>query len=140
MSTSLDDLADDFRPLVEQLLAESAAAGVPLRVIQTLRSDVEQAAAVASGRSAVTKGKHQADADGKARAVDVCPLALLSKPNWAPQDPLWWQVGQIGEALGMRWGGRWRQPHDCPHFESIDNDHEAQRAERERASGVQWDQ
>jgi hypothetical protein len=30
---------------------------------------------------------------------------------------LWKKVGAVGEQLGLRWGGRWRNPYDPGHFE-----------------------
>ena len=49
-------------------------------------------------------------------AIDVCPKELINTPGWVPDSPVWETVGEIGEALGLRWGGRWKQ-RDMVHFE-----------------------
>jgi hypothetical protein len=132
-SVSLDDLDSAFRPTVDTFLAGCEAAGVPVRVIQTRRTRAEQEKNVAKGSSGTLNSRHLTG-----EAIDVCPEALLGEKNWAPASDLWWTIGQIGERLGMRWGGRWRKPHDCPHFERCRNGSEDARARKEQATGVQW--
>lgn len=77
-------------------------------VVCTTRSAEEQAAAVASGHSRVQRSKHQ---DGL--AIDLVPYAEYQlhgadKLRWSTVDPVWARIGAIGEALGLRWGGRFR--------------------------------
>ena len=40
----------------------------------------------------------------------------LGLPGPRDDDPLWEKIGDLGEALGLEWGGRWKRP-DRPHFE-----------------------
>ena len=84
-----------------------------MRIIDTLRTPAEHAANLAHGVSWTQHSKHL---DGD--AIDVCPAALLAVKGWAPDSPLWERVGVIGEALGLRWGGRWQQK-DLGHFEYV---------------------
>ena len=112
MSRRLADLATEFRPLAEKLLARCADAGVFLVVVDTLRTPEEHARNLAAGVSWTTRSKHL---DGL--AIDVCPVRLLSEKGWAPWHPDWQKIGEIGEALGLRWGGRWKQ-RDMGHFEA----------------------
>jgi len=42
----------------------------------------------------------------------------MNKLQWDASDPIWLRIGTIGEALGLRWGGRWTQK-DMGHFEYI---------------------
>lgn len=42
----------------------------------------------------------------------------LGAPGLQDDDPLWEKIGDIGEALGLSWGGRWKWP-DRPHFERL---------------------
>ncbi len=108
MSTSLDDLDSRFRPLAIRLLGDLAAAELPSKVTYTLRSPQAQAVAVSRGRSTTMKSKHLAQPpEGKSLAIDICPECLIGRPNYAPEDPRWWKVGEIGKALGLRWGGQW---------------------------------
>ena len=48
-------------------------------------------------------------------AVDVVPV-IDSTAVW-DNTMLWKKIGVIGEKLGLRWGGRWRNPYDPGHFE-----------------------
>jgi D-alanyl-D-alanine carboxypeptidase len=85
-------------------------------IVNTRRTAAEQAANVAKGVSWVTHSKHQ---DGL--AIDIAPYAMweqhgANKLNWDGTDPVWQQIGHIGEALGLRWGGHFR---DYGHFEYV---------------------
>jgi hypothetical protein len=116
MSRALNDLTPAFRPLAFELLARSIEAGIAVMIVATGRTALEQAANLAKGVSWVTHSKHE---DGL--AIDICPfdtwtLHGANKLAWNAKDPTWQQLGRIGEALGLRWGGRWTIP-DLGHFE-----------------------
>lgn len=77
------------------------------------------------------KSKHLIDLDDgnpgndKSRAFDIA-IARGGKPVWdvkvdvnADHIPDYAQAGQIGESVGLRWGGRFRSP-DMPHFEDTE--------------------
>jgi len=60
---------------------------------------------------------------GKARAFDIVLLNGESKANWdikadvnENEIPDYEEAGRIGEAIGLKWGGRFSTP-DRPHFE-----------------------
>lgn len=109
-SRSLVDLDSRFRPIAEELIAKSLEAGVPLTIITTLRSYQEQELAVQHGTSWTMKSLHLPQPpDGKSLAIDVCPTELLTQKNWAPLNPLWWIVAQIGTRLGLRSGMDWER-------------------------------
>lgn len=116
MSKALDDLHPKLRPLAFELLARAVEAGINPVVIDTLRSAAEHAADLEAGTSWIKVSKHQPDADGFARAIDVAPAAVLPLKAWAPGHAHWKILGAIGEKLGLRWGGRWPTP-DNAHFE-----------------------
>lgn len=116
MSRRLDDLSDRFRPKAIELLARLTEAGIAVMVIDTLRTPEEHAANLAKGVSWTKRSKHL---DGD--AIDVCPYAIYDatgpdKLAWDASHPLWPKIGAIGEALGLTWGGRWKQ-RDMGHFE-----------------------
>lgn len=115
-SRRLDDLDPIFRPLVFELLARCVEAGLPVMIINTRRTEAEHQANLAAG---VSWTKHSKHLDGL--AIDLCPyyqytLHGAAKLQWDGNDPAWAAIGQIGEALGLRWGGRWTQK-DLGHFE-----------------------
>ena len=118
MSRRLDDLSPRFRPLAVELLARLTEAGIPVMVIDTLRTPEEHAANLAKGVSWTTRSKHL---DGD--AIDICPWAVYDvagpdKLLWDAGHPVWARIGAIGESLGLRWGGRWKQK-DMGHFEYV---------------------
>jgi len=41
------------------------------------------------------------------------------KIRWEETDTAWLKIGQIGESLGLVWGGRWKQK-DLGHFQLPD--------------------
>jgi len=119
MSRALDDLAPSFRPLAFELLARCVEAGIPVLVVDTLRTDAEQAINIARKASWVVRSRHQ---DGL--AIDIVPYSVFDahgadKLMWNAGDPIWQKVGALGEALGLRWGGRWKQ-RDMGHFEIVE--------------------
>ncbi len=107
-SRNLNDLDQRLKPLAEELIARSLAAGIPLTIITTLRSMQEQELAVAHGVSWTIKSMHLPHSpEGKSLAIDVVPTSLISQKWWAPKNPLWWAVAQIAVDLGLRVGMDW---------------------------------
>jgi hypothetical protein len=118
MDTSLDSLDPRFKPLAFALLARFTEQRIAVCIVNTRRTQAEQDAAVARHVSWVQHSKHQ---DGL--AIDVAPYDVYAlhgdnKIDWNGADPIWLKMGQIGEALGLRWGGRWH-PADLGHFEYV---------------------
>jgi peptidoglycan LD-endopeptidase CwlK len=109
---SLDELDPSFRPLAEKLLQLAADAGIPVRVIGTGRTPQEQENFIKLGTSWTRNSRHLTG-----HAIDIAPEELLGEKLWAPKSPLWWRLGEIGESLGLIWGGRWKKTVDKCHFE-----------------------
>ncbi|MEK9722471.1 MAG: M15 family metallopeptidase [Rhodospirillaceae bacterium] len=121
MSRALDDLSPRFKPLAMELLARTVEAGIPVLVVDTLRTPAEHAANLAKGVSWTVHSKHL---DGD--AIDIVPYSQYDlhgpdKLQWDAGDPIWQRLGAIGERLGLRWGGRFRPPAkpDLGHFEYV---------------------
>jgi len=51
----------------------------------------------------------------RGEAVDFVPVRA-GVVWWGAPVAVWDRMGVIGEAAGLKWGGRWKQ-RDCPHFE-----------------------
>ena len=117
MSRKLDDLSPRFKPLAMELLARCVEQGIHVLIVDTLRTPEEHAANLAKGVSWTTRSKHL---DGD--AIDICPYEtyhLRGPDKLAWHDgPTFQRIGAIGEALGLRWGGRWRVK-DLGHFEYV---------------------
>ncbi len=106
MDTHLDSLDPVFKPIAMALLARLTEARIAVLIVNTRRTDAEQAGAVAAGNSWVTHSKHQ---DGL--AIDLAPYEIWAlhgpdKALWDTRDEVWRRMGMIGEQLGLRWGGR----------------------------------
>lgn len=112
MDRSLNSLDPRFKPLAMELLARFTEAGVMVCVVNTRRTAAEQADAIRRGVSWVDRSKHQ---DGLAIDVALYDTYLAhgaDKLQWDTSDPLWLKLGVIGEALGLRWGGRFSPIND----------------------------
>lgn len=111
MSKSLDDLQPQFREKAFELLARIVEAGIPITIVDTLRTPEEHAVNLANGTSWIKRSKHM---DGL--AIDLAPTPLMREKNWAPGHVWWRAIGAIGKNLGLTWGGDWTKK-DMGHFE-----------------------
>lgn len=114
-SRSLNDLAGPVRHAALALLNAAQAQGLSLLIYCTLRPNEEQAALYAMGRTkpgpkvtnaAAGQSLHNPDEAGLAWAFDCVPV-LGGKPLWS-DDAALLRMGQIGEACGLEWAGRWK--------------------------------
>lgn len=113
MSRALNDLAQEFRPLAFELLARFTEAQIRVLIVGTGRTLDEQKANVAKGVSWTLDSYHL-----RGLAIDVAPFQQGSdKLNWDASDPIWLKMGQIGESIGLTWGGRWLKTPDLGHFQ-----------------------
>ena len=106
-----------MQKLGRELLRRLAAEGLTFKVIQGRRTQAEQDALYAKGRTVpgpkVTWTRNSRHLTG--RAID---LALFSGKNVVWESKHYNRAGEIGEELGLVWGGRWRGGKtDRPHFE-----------------------
>jgi hypothetical protein len=125
-TNTINDAASYFRPLIDQLLEGCAKAGVPCRIVDIIRNDVQQEQKLAAGLSWTKNSKHLPQPpEKKSEAIDIVPLVILSehKLNWDPTHPAWQTIGEVGKKLGLRWGGDWKHINDGKgdpsHFEYI---------------------
>lgn len=84
-------------------------AGVYLIITSSTRTLARQRQLVAEGRSSTLNSAHLG---GFAFDVDI--------HGWSRQNipaAFWPIIGEVGEWLGLRWGGRWKDPYDPGHFE-----------------------
>jgi len=119
MSRALDDLSPVFRPFADRFLARLMEAKIPVIIVTTSRTQAEQVDAVARGVSWTLNSKHLTG-----DAIDVCPYLIFDlhgpdKAQWDAQDPVWQDIGRIGQACGLKWGVVNRQGtrKDLGHFQ-----------------------
>lgn len=139
MSRSLDALSREFRPLAVELLARLVERRVIVMIVETSRTLEDQQRYLAAGTSRTARSKHlprylrgftEAAADwNRVDAMDLCPYELFQlvgpdKAHWSDVDSpqardAFGAIGEIAEGLGLRWGGRWKDPHDPGHVELV---------------------
>ncbi len=126
MGKDMSELASYFEPLAQDLLDKCYLAGIQCRVIDTGRTPEEQVVKLETKVSWTSHSKHEPQLpEGKSEAIDICPLAILAehKVDWDSASPLWLQIGEIGEGIGLKWGGRWHLHPDPSHFEYVHEEH-----------------
>jgi peptidoglycan L-alanyl-D-glutamate endopeptidase CwlK len=125
-SKKLHGLHPELVEKVQRVLAAMAALGFPMMVTDGLRTTEQQQALFAKGRTApgsivtnadgvTRKSNHQAKDDGFGHAAD-CTFLENGKPTWSEKYP-WPAYGACAEAVGLRWGGRFKSLPDKPHVE-----------------------
>lgn len=113
-------LEPKFRKKVKRLLSQAKKEGIELRVTSAFRDCEEQNKLYAQGRTSsgeiVTNAKCGKSSHNYKLAVDVVEFKN-GKPQW--KNPNWGRIGQLGEAEGLEWGGRWKSFKDRPHFQDL---------------------
>lgn len=111
-------LNSEMREKYRMFCQEMDKAGIPWICTCTRRTQAEQDALYAQGRSKpgpiVTWTRQSKHIDGK--AFDIV-LLRNGKINWDIGDPAWKKAGEIGRKIGLNWGGSWARTKDFPHFE-----------------------
>ena len=124
-SRSFDDLTPSMKEKTLLFVAKCEEAGLSILIYCTLRSNAEQDALYAVGRTikgenpkpskpmgdTVTSARagqssHNPDETGKARAFDCVPL-LHGKAQWGDK-VTYRKMGAIGKACGLKWAGDWQ--------------------------------
>ncbi len=100
--------------------------GIKLQVVQSLRTNDEQSALYAKGRTEpgpiVTNAKAGQSSHNFGLAIDVFPVFDDGKVHFEPKYDnknieLLKQVAPIAKKHGFEWGGDWKSFKDFPHFE-----------------------
>lgn len=148
--TKIEALEPGTREKVEKMLHFLDAEKISYKIIETLRTTKVQQAYYAQGRNPLytvnalrkeaglwvideatnkriitwtLKSKHL-----EGRAIDIVPIKDGKIPwNILSQEiaDLYIKIGEIGESVGLEWGGRWKPidkfgvGKDAPHFESV---------------------
>jgi len=105
-----------------QLITAAAAEDIAMVITQGLRTWEEQDALYAKGRiypgKIVTWAKGGSSWHNFGLAFDVVALDAMGKADWNDQHPVWQDLGRLGKAAGLSWGGDWTpKKRDLPHFQ-----------------------
>jgi peptidoglycan LD-endopeptidase CwlK len=115
-SRKVEDLTPEMQFKYALFHDEMDKAGLNYILTCTYRSQAEQDALYAQGRTKtgkkVTWTRHSKHNDRK--AFDIAML-INGKISWNTADYL--KAGEIGQKVGLEWGGSWIKTKDFPHFE-----------------------
>jgi len=114
VATSLSDskiasLEPWFRPYAQYMYRAFNDAGWPLIVVSGRRSEATQRGLIQAGATTATRSYHLS---GLAFDVGLQGFTLRTLPR-----EYWQVIGEYGEALGLRWGGRFSR-YDPVHFDA----------------------
>ena len=119
MSRDIGLLHPKLRRAAAQVLDECAAAGLPVRITQTLRTKAEQDALYAQGRTKpgniVTNAWYPNSAHCWGVAFDFC--RNVKGREYDDSDGFFARVAEIAKPYGLTWGGDWKNFVDKPHLE-----------------------
>lgn len=101
-------LSPDIQDAAFWLVYIARNAGFPLQITSSVRTRAEQATLFRMSLSRTTRSKHLT---GQAFDVDIHGIGRDQVPLW-----FWQALGDLGEYLGLEWGGRWTDFRDYGHF------------------------
>ncbi len=114
----MSKLQPKVRLLAERLIEECEKMGLKIFVTRGLRSIAEQDKFYAMGRTEpgkiVTMAKGGDSFHNYGVAFDVRPSNFTDETDKMAQLQ---KAGEVGESLGLEWGGRWTEFIDPPHFQ-----------------------
>jgi len=116
MSRDPLELVPELQILYLRFCEEMELAGISHILTCTRRTQEEQDELFAQGRSKpgkiVTWTHNSKHVEGK--AFDIAVL-MNGKVSWDGKD--YEKPGEIGESIGLEWGGNWAGKRDLPHFQ-----------------------
>ena len=116
MSRKIDDLQPVVAAMCREFIKRCDEAGIDVIITSTLRTMEEQAALYAQGRTKagprVTNAKPGQSWHNWGCAFDYVPIKN-GKADWN-NILTFAKCGEIAEAVGLEWGGRWKMK-DYPH-------------------------
>ncbi|MGL4911408.1 MAG: M15 family metallopeptidase [Romboutsia sp.] len=119
MSSNLNDLNPYVKHLANKFLDECNKQNLPVKIYFTFRTIAEQDELYAQGRTksgkVVTNAKGGQSYHNYGLAFDAAPL-VNGDIDWN-NETLFNKMGQIGQSVGLEWGGSWKSFKDTPHFQ-----------------------
>ena len=119
MSRNLNDLLPIVKIKAQDFIQRCKDQGITILVTCTYRSLQEQDILYAQGRTAsgsiVTNAKGGQSFHNWRVAFDIVPI-VNGKCIWN-NNALWSKLGQIGQSVGLEWGGSWKSFPDVSHLQ-----------------------
>lgn len=119
MGRGIDRLHPELVPLCREFVRRCRGAGLNVRVTETFRTQAEQDAIYAQGRTKpggiISNAPYPKSPHCWGVAFDFC--RNVKGREYDDSDGFFSRCGAIGKALGLTWGGDWRTFKDKPHLE-----------------------
>ena len=116
-SRKLEDLHPKVKVLCERFISSCAKQNIDVLITSTYRDGESQNALYAQGRTApgkiVTKAKAGQSFHNWKCAFDFVPI-VNGKAQWN-DTALFTKCGEIAEAVGLQWAGRWKTFKELAH-------------------------
>jgi peptidoglycan L-alanyl-D-glutamate endopeptidase CwlK len=116
----LQQLHPALASALRAVIADLAAQGLVVEVVQGLRTFAEQDELYAKGRTKpgaiVTQARGGESNHNFGLAADLCPFTN-DKPDWNAPMSAWAAIGAAAAARGLEWGGQWKKFLDKPHVQ-----------------------
>lgn len=135
--TAIATLLPEVRPLARKLVRQAAEQGIIVKVTSGTRSNEEQNALYAQGRTAPGKIVTQARAGYSNHNFGLAfDLTIFEngQPVW--ESPKYRKLGAMGKEIGLKWGGDFTTIHDEPHFEYNPNGYSLAQLRERKSSGL----
>lgn len=110
-----DNLPARNKRLITTMLTRAQLAGLNVGFFDGWRSPKTQLTKMSAGKLSNPYNSYHVWGE----AWDIVFLDRNGNWTWPPKsDPRWESLGRIGEALGLKWGGRWTSFFDGAHFQT----------------------
>ena len=124
-SREIKDLHPKLQPLAVEFAKACHNKGVDVLIYMTYRSCKEQDELYEQGRTRkgniVTNAKggksaHNYTVNGEPASLAFDAVPIIRKQCVWDDDFLWDRMGEAADEVGLKWGGRWKNFKDKPHF------------------------
>lgn len=116
----IHELLPTVAQAAEKALAECKSLGLGVLVTCTYRTNAEQEALYAQGRSKpgpkVTNAKAGQSFHQYRVALDLYPM-VNGKPDFGGKSPLWHKIAAVFKKHGFEWAFEWKRFKERPHFQ-----------------------
>jgi peptidoglycan L-alanyl-D-glutamate endopeptidase CwlK len=121
-SRAIEDLCPELQSIYREWVSRCHAANLAVKVICTWRSGTDQNVAFANGKSKAKSGQSphnccKPDGTPDSKAWDFAVFDEHAKYITDGSDHRYTKAGEIGEDLGLTWGGRFKSIFDPGHLE-----------------------
>lgn len=112
----ISKLLPEFAVKVRKFLNAARTAGLTNITLFSGYRSVEEQQAIFNKRDGSTNARGGFSWHNYGMAVDVVFIDTKGNPSWGAKWP-WQKLGEIGESVGLEWGGRFKSIKDLGHFQ-----------------------